>query len=280
MKLGLALAGGGIKGAAHVGVLKAFQEKNIEIDMISGASSGSIVATLYAMGYRVDEIYTFFKKYAKEVKYADWSNIVKLTSGILLGKGITITGLTKGEALIEFFKERCQEKNIRTITDIKFPLYMSSVNLETGEVYIFTNSKCQYEEGMQLVNNITIPIAVRASCSYPGVFEPVNWNGHMLIDGGIRENIPWEVLQYCGATKVVSVVFEEENKKLCDKNMVNVIDCAIHYLNGEILKEELEGAKNVIKIKTPSVGLLDYTKVDELYELGYRVARKYLNEKF
>ena len=62
MKLGLCLAGGGIKGAAHIGVLKAFEERGIKIDMISGASSGSIVATLFAVGYNTSEIYNFFKR--------------------------------------------------------------------------------------------------------------------------------------------------------------------------------------------------------------------------
>ena len=78
MKLGLCLAGGGIKGAAHIGVLKAFEENRIKIDMISGASSGSIVATLYAAGYSADEILKFFKSYAKDIKYVDVKNIFKL----------------------------------------------------------------------------------------------------------------------------------------------------------------------------------------------------------
>ena len=68
MKLGLCLAGGGVKGAAHIGVLKALAEEKIDIDYISGTSSGSIVATLYAVGYKPEEIYILFKKYCKEIK--------------------------------------------------------------------------------------------------------------------------------------------------------------------------------------------------------------------
>ena len=84
MKLGISLAGGGIKGAAHIGVLKALEEKNIKIDMISGASSGSIVATLYAAGYKVEEIYTFFKKYARDIKYVDCENVVNLILSLII----------------------------------------------------------------------------------------------------------------------------------------------------------------------------------------------------
>ena len=72
MKLGLALAGGGVKGAAHVGVLKALEEENIQIDYIGGTSSGSIVASLYAIGFTADEIYIIFKKYCKKIKYVDF----------------------------------------------------------------------------------------------------------------------------------------------------------------------------------------------------------------
>ena len=71
------MSGGGIKGAAHIGVIKALEESNVKIDMISGASSGSIVATLYAAGYNADEIYKFFKKYAKDIRYVDLKNIFK-----------------------------------------------------------------------------------------------------------------------------------------------------------------------------------------------------------
>lgn len=86
MRVGLSLAGGGVKGAAHIGVLKALEEANIEFDFISGTSSGSIVATLYACGYQADEIYKLFKKYCKEIKYVDYKNIIKAIWGLLIKK--------------------------------------------------------------------------------------------------------------------------------------------------------------------------------------------------
>lgn len=84
MKLGLSLAGGGIKGMAHIGAIKALEEENVQIDYISGTSSGSIVASLYACGYSVSEIYDIFKKYAKKIKYFDGKNVVKFVKDLVL----------------------------------------------------------------------------------------------------------------------------------------------------------------------------------------------------
>lgn len=272
MKVGVALSGGGIKGAAHIGVLQAFKENKINIDMISGASSGSIVATLYAAGFSPDEIYKFFKKYAKDIKYVDISNVIKLIFGILTGSGITINGLTKGKSLENNIRKECAKRNIHNIKDITFPLYISSVNLGSGNTYIFNNQKSTTYKGFKLVDNIDISTAVRASCSYPGVFTPVKWNGCTFVDGGIRENTPWEVLRLEGADKTICITFKDTTKKNCCKNLINVIDCSMSYLNSELKNYELKGGGEIIEIKTNDISLLEYSKVDELYQIGYKTA--------
>ena len=83
MKLGLSLSGGGIKGAAHIGAIKALKEEGFYFDYISGTSSGSIVATLYACGFSPDEIYMAFKKYAKKIGYWDWNNILNISKNLI-----------------------------------------------------------------------------------------------------------------------------------------------------------------------------------------------------
>lgn len=112
MKLGLSLSGGGIKGVCHIGAIKALEEANIKFDYISGTSSGSIVATLYACGFTTDEIYDIFKKYAKELKYIDSKNVFKLIKNIFIGKGFNIDGLNSGSKIYKLVNEVCQKNEV------------------------------------------------------------------------------------------------------------------------------------------------------------------------
>lgn len=276
MKIGLSLAGGGIKCAACIGVLKVFEEKNIKIDMISGASAGSIVSTLYASGYAVDEIYELFKMYAKDIKYVDLKNIVSLIKSLFSGNGITISGLTKGKALENYIREKCLLKNIMKISDIKMPLFMSSVDLLSGKTYIFTNEWCENKNDIIYINDIEIATAVRASCSFPGIFEPVKWKDKEFVDGGITENIPWKVFKNFKVDKKISVIFDKKENQNCSKNMISVVECSFGYMSEELQKYEVYGSDEIIRIKTGKIGLLDSTKIDELYKIGYETAKKSL----
>lgn len=285
MKLGLSLAGGGVKGAAHIGVLKALEEENIKIDYISGTSSGSIVATLYAAGFTVDEIYSIFKKYCKQIKYIDICNIFKLIIGIIFKQGICIKGLNSGKKIEKLMNQICKEKQIENINQIKMPLLMPSVDVKTGKIYVFTsclkkeelekkNNRGTYDDTIKYVNDIEIGKAVRASCSYPGVFGPCNYKEAELIDGGIRENVPWKLTKELGADKVASVVFEKIVEPKQCPNIIEIIVSSIEIISHELSSYELSGADYLLKIKTSNIALLDYNKIDYLYEKGYQEAKK------
>lgn len=168
MKISLSLSGGGIKGIAHIGAIKALEEENIKVDYVSGTSSGSIVAALYACGYNADEMHEIFNKYAKDFHYIDFENIKKFFKNIFTGKGIVIDGLNSGTKISKLINEVCSKKGIYNINQIKMPLIIPAVNIETEELYVFSNCKFKNKtENVKYVNDINIGNAVQASCSFP-----------------------------------------------------------------------------------------------------------------
>lgn len=279
MSLGLALSGGGVKGAAHIGVLKALEEENIKIDYIGGTSSGSIVATLYAAGYRPDEIYEIFKDNCNKIKYVDIKSIFKLLYGLIIKGNIIIDGLNSGKSINKLINNMCNKKNIYNIADIKMPLVIPSVNMCTGEVMCFTSSKIRaFSDNTVFCNDVEIGRAVQASCSFPMVFSPCEYKETKLIDGGARENVPWREVKFLGADKVISVVFQNEVDKSCCKNLVDVAFRSFSLMSKELSKYELDGMDYSIKIKSKKVSLLDMGKIDAFYVLGYNEIKKFLKE--
>lgn len=276
MKIGLCLSGGGAKGAAHIGALKALEEENIKIDCISGTSSGSIVSSLYAMGYTPNEIYLLFKKFGKEISKVDILKIIKLIYGLIFKRKIIIEGLNSGNKLYKIVQEQASKKEIKQIKDIKMPLIIPSVNLYNGEIYLFTSleNNRKYSDEYITLNNIEIGRAVQASCSYPGVFCPVNFKNKKLIDGGVRENTPWKELKELGADKIISIVFEKEEKIKKDVNMIDCIIKAMEIQSHELYNYEVDGLEYILKIKTDLTSLLEIEKIDELYKEGYKQTKR------
>ena len=276
MKLGLSLAGGGIKGAAHIGALKVFEEENIKFDYVSGTSSGSIVSTLYAIGYSADEMLELFKKYGKKIKYVDLRNILKFVYGLLTKRQILINGFNSGIWIEKFINRVCLEKGIENINQINMPLIIPSVDLHTGALYVFHsnhNLVRGYSDKLIYINNINIGKAVRASCSYPGIFSPMKYNNTELIDGGLRENVPWKLAKDEGADKVISIVFKNNLKKECCSNVFDVVSNSLGILCHELSNYELQGADYLLKIRTKHVSLLDVKAIDMLYKEGYNQAK-------
>lgn len=280
MKIGLCLSGGGIKGAAHIGVIKALEEENIKFDCVSGTSSGSIVASLYAMGYTPEDMLELFKNYGKEISKIDWCIIFKLIFGLIFKRKICVEGLNKGTKIERIINKRAKQKNIKLISDIKMPLIIPSVNLYDGSIYMFISQQNErkYSDEVITINNIDIGKAVEASCSYPGIFCPTNYNNQKLVDGGVRENTPWKELKNIGAEKIISVVFEEKKKEKKNVNMLDCITGSMGIMMHELYNYEIEGIEYLLKIKTDKIWLLDIEKTEELYKIGYEITKKKIKE--
>lgn len=280
MKLGLALAGGGIKGVAHIGVLKAFEENNIKVSYISGASSGSIVAALHSVGYNSNEIFEIFKKYSKKIKYVEYKKIFELLIGLFFSGEIVINGLNSGKSIEKLLRTNLKKKGITNIEEISLPIILPAIDVHTGEVFYFSNRYFNVNEGekVKIINKFNLPCAVRASCSFPFVFSPYKYGDTELVDGGISENIPWKSLEYIGAEKIIGVVFENQLNKRCCKNLIEVASNSFHIMWKELASYEIKDLKDYIIIKTENIGLLDYSKIDYLYNLGYEMAEKKIEE--
>ena len=157
MKLGIALSGGGIRGIAHAGVLKALEDNKIKIDIIGGTSSGSLIASLYAMGYSPYYIYIIFKRYAKEIVEINATPIITGIGGFMKNKKVSVTGLKTGEKIEKAFDHLASRKGVKKILDItKMPLVIPTVDIAPSQEYIFTNQKPKENEEKYIKNLVKL----------------------------------------------------------------------------------------------------------------------------
>lgn len=277
---GLCLSGGGIKAAAHIGALKAFEEENIKFDCVSGASSGSIIATMYALGYSSDEMWRMFQKLAPKIKYYQWKNIFKLILGLIFKHQIIIDGLNSGKVIEKIISNICSEQKIYNMNQIKMPLLISMVDSQTGTVYIASSkeTRVQLLDNTEFITDVPISTAVRASCSFPVVFSPCIYQDLQLIDGGTRENLPWKGLKKIGADEVFGISFNTIfEKKDCCQNLIDVAERAMELQGRELSSYEKAGIDKLITINMKKVSLLDSSKMEELYKLGYEQTKKQIH---
>lgn len=276
MKLGLALSGGGVRGIAHAGVLRAFEENNIKVDMIGGTSSGSLVAALYAMGYAPYYIYELFKKYGKEITGINKITFATGVNSILLNKRLKLSGLNTGESIEKIYDELAEQKGIKTIADIKMPIAIPAVDITESNEYIFTNSNVSKGKNKKFyINNISIGKAVRASSSFPVVFSPCEYEGHKFLDGGTLDNIPTLQVKKMGADKVISINFDADTIDE-QSNIMDIVMKTLDIMGNKISEKCMEKSDFVLTVPSDKAGLLDIEKIGECYKLGYDTAIKNL----
>ena len=163
-KVGVALSGGGARGFAHAGALKALEEAGIRPDIMSGVSAGSAVAVLYAGGVRPDDMLRIFQN-------TGFSQMI----GFHLGGG--------GLFSIDKFASRVMNAiaPAKNIEDLKIPVRISATDLDSAETFVFDHGP--------------ISPRMRASCSIPIIFKPVKIDGHYYVDGGVLQNLPARIIR-------------------------------------------------------------------------------------
>ena len=229
MKLGVAFAGGGVKGIAHAGVLKALEEENIKIDVFTGTSSGSHVAFLSSIGFDSKMIKDAFDNNINAL--VGKNEIIDLKS-YLLSKCFKFDGLRSGLAIEEFYKKIAKEYNVEKICDIRLPLGIVATDLIKEKEVWFTSKKIVNES---IINNkiniidVDISKAIRASSSYSILFDPCFIDDNVYVDGGAVNNTPIDLAKALGADKVLAVRFEED--KFLDSNNLNIINIGLKTLD-------------------------------------------------
>ena len=277
MGIGIALAGGGIRGIAHAGVLKALDENGIKVEAIGGTSSGSIVATLYAMGYKPYYIYVLFKKYAKEIINIKNALIINGIGNFMKSKKIGISGLNDGMILEKMCNELALRKNINIIADIKMPLAIPAVDISEAKEYIFTNCASRDNINDTYITEIEIGKAVRASSSFPAVFCPCEFKNHMFMDGGVLDNIPILPLKNMCNKKIIAVNFESDSVEV-NSDVMDIIMRTLDIMGNKISEKGLEQSDLILTVPTDRTGLLDVEKLDKCYKYGYDTVIKNLDE--
>lgn len=278
MKLGIALSGGGIRGIAHAGVLKALEENNIKIDAIGGTSSGSIVSTLYAMGYSPYYIYILFKRYAKDIINQNSVSTITNLGSFMVNKKTPLLGFYSGEEMEKMFNEIALRKGIKKISDIKMPLTIPAVDVQDSKEYIFTNSiPKEVNDKTRYITDIPVGKAIRASSSFPAIFCPCEFEKHTFLDGGILNNFPSLEVKKQDVDKILTVNFKADDIDE-NSNVMDIIMRSLDIMGNKISEESLENSDMVLTIQTDKTGLLEVEKLDDCYKYGYRQTMKNIDE--
>lgn len=241
-KIALALGGGSVLGAVHIGVLKAFEEHDIEIKAISGTSAGAIVASLYAFGKSAKEI-------EKTVLEFEWKNLSSLT--------FSKYGFLSNKKIGEIIKRNIGKKNIE---DAKIPLSMVATDITTGE-------KVVLDKG-------SVSKSVMASTCVPGIFVPIEIEGRFLVDGGIVENIPLSCLKDKNVDFVIGVdlICEHAHKK--PNNVIEILYNSFNFLVKTNKKIQIKEADIIIKPDISKFNAIDMSQMKDLIKIGYDETKK------
>ena len=263
MKIGLALAGGGVRGAAHIGAIKALEENGIKIDAVAGTSAGSIVAALYGMGYTTEEMIKLFNYFAKSVmaispKYV-FGNIKEV-------RGIKLGGITSSYNIESAIEESGKLKNIKNIIDIKLPISIPATDLISDREIIFTNSK--ELQGEEYIHDIEIGKAVRASSTFPIMYAPFEYKEFQFVDGGVFDNLPSAECKKLGVDKVISIRFKLKTPRK-QKTIYNIGMQSLDLMTENLIRESVRISDYVIELDLRDAKPFSINKLEFCYKEGY-----------
>src|SRR5574340_427449 len=239
-RVALALGGGAARGFAHIGVIKALEAQGIVPEIVVGTSAGSVVGVLYAGGYSGFEL----QKIAFQLDESSVGDLV-----------LPDRGFIKGEQLQNFINKALQN---RPIEKLGRRFAAVATDLQSGEMVAFQRGNAG--------------VAVRASSSVPGVFQPVAINGREYVDGGLTSPIPVKVARSLGADVVIAVDISSRPKNARVNDSVDVMLQTFSIMGQTIGQYELAGADVVIRPNTGAMGSTDFEQKHQAIMEGEKAA--------
>ena len=286
-RIGIALSGGGIRGMAHIGVLKVLIEHNIPIDMISGTSAGAIIAAMYACGYTPQQMQVMVQN-LKMNELIDLNVTVGdlfkhgmkwLFSGMFRFWSVLPTGFIKGDKVEQFFYGLWQN---RTVKDTNIPVAITAVDLNTADTVFFTSPVFDSRAilNARYYHNTSLTEAVRASISIPGIFFPKKYRSMTLVDGAVKNNLPTDILRHMGADIVIGVDLGYDGQSNYDiKSVGEILVQCIEIMGREVtlLKAE-QYADVIIRPNTFDIKFKDNKQAVLYIGQGEKAANEKLSE--
>ena len=239
-RVALVLGAGASRGFAHIGVLKILESNRVPIHMIVGTSAGSLVGSLYAYGFNAFQLQSLSFPVEK-------GDIVDLT--------VPDNGFIKGEKLEAFVNRMLKDTPIEKL---RTPFYAVATDIQTGEEIVFASG-----------NTGT---AVRASCSVPGIFQPVRIGSRIYVDGGIVSPVPVDYARKKGADLVIAVDISMGVESPPPKTLLETIMQSVVIMYSRIAQNQLGRADIVIRPEVSHTGPLDFTKRHEAVLEGEKAA--------
>lgn len=270
MKVGFALAGGGLKGVAYIGVFKALEELGIKIDILSGTSSGSLAAVLYAMGYSCDEMRDIILKSYKGIVKVPKKPIITAAGTYITKKKLKIEGLIPGERVENLVQNAAEQKGLKDIKDIKIPFAVATVDTVSTKECIFMSKDYNLKnENIDYIYDISIGKAIRSSMAFPGIFTTSKFGKYNFIDGGTKDNLPVKVLKDMGADITIGLSFKLDDYDMDNQDIMGIILRTVDIFS---LKDVIAGqneADYALEIDAKGSSLMEIDDIDKCIEIGY-----------
>ena len=273
VKVGLVLSGGGAKGLAHIGALKAIEEAGVRIDYIAGTSMGAIVGALYASGYTADELMQMFKDVNfEEIIRDDFKRKNKSFFEREDGDRHAVTlpfnkfklgfpsALSKGQSTYNFYSKKLYHvKNISNFSKLPIPFFCIATNIETGK--------------QEILDHGYLPNAITASSTIPSLFEPVHIDDKLLIDGGISNNYPIDELLQKNVDVVIGVDVQDSlQQKENLKSVMQIMTQISNFTPQSQMDDKVAKTAIYIKPNINKYSIISFDKGEEIYQEGYQAA--------